>query len=129
MQNQYFKKDKKAMIYRAENYGEPGGMPKERYHPVAASPLWCYSQQLSQNDIFLAAQAGDTSKRRFVFNYRPDIQALDLIQYRNQWFKITRVDTKDDYNTDLFIYAENLLGFPSPDVNQIVPFDPNYVRI
>ena len=35
------------------------------------------------------------------------IELYDLILYREKWYQITRVDTEDDYNTDIFVYVKD----------------------
>ena len=43
----------------------------------------------------------------FVFNYNADIKQGAYIHYRQEWFKVTRVDTTDDYNGEMFVYVKD----------------------
>lgn len=102
----YQLKDKKAALYRplyeTDDYGRSALAYLQALAPTA---VWCYAKQLTQEQIFEAAHWGEKETRLFVFNYRKGLQMYDLILYRNEWYEITRVDTKDDYNGDLFVYV------------------------
>lgn len=107
MQNQYYLKDKKAQIYKVTHSQEPGGFPAVNgYYPRCPSPMWCYTRQLSQEQVFAAAAWGESETRLFVFNYYTGIDLYNVISYKGKWYEITRVDTTDDYNGDLFIYVK-----------------------
>ena len=112
---EYYIKDKKAQIYKFMNVSVGGGMPRDQYIPIAAAPLWCYTSQLSQNRIYQALGVGKNETRYFVFNYLKNVEVNDALLYRGNWYNITRVDTKDDYNTDTFIYVENMDNPPSEE--------------
>lgn len=121
----YFKKDKKAQIYRKITEREPGGYTsKEYYYPIAPSEIWCYSSQLSQTDIFIAATYSQTETRYFVFNHYKGIEVYDMIKYRGTWYGVTRTDTKDDYNGETFVYVENAKGGWIPKDADIMPYTP-----
>lgn len=111
-QGLYFKKDKRAMIYKRCIGGKDqnGFMTDEYYIPVAPAPLWCYSRQLTQDQLYAAHAFMNGETRLFVFNNRDDVKQADYIYYitKDQWYKITRVDTTDDYRGELFTYAANL---------------------
>jgi len=103
--NLYFLKDKKCKVYTIDNN------PHSVLDPdvtVLIGELWCYTKQVNQN---LVAEAGaiyaNSETRLFVFNYNKDITQGCLIEYRDQWFKATRVDTTDDYNGEMFVYCED----------------------
>lgn len=103
----YFLKDKKCMVYKEDN--APHGVADDpELEPISNSPLWCYSKQLSQA---LVAQAGvvyaNDETRLFVFNYNAEITQDAYIQYRDAWYKVTRVDTSDDYNGEMFVYVKD----------------------
>lgn len=122
----YYKKDKKAQIYKKITIPNPGGKPKYGYVPRAESLLWCYATQLSQDDVFYAKTYGDSETRLFVFNYDPKVAFDQLVLYRNVWYQITRVDTNDDYNGELFVYVKNAIGGNIPSDSSIQEYDPSY---
>lgn len=124
MQNQYYLKDKNAQIYKEVHIQEPGGFPKtEGYYPRSPNPIWCYSRQLSQDQRFAAAAWGESETRLFVFNYYTGIDLYNVISYRGKWYEITRVDTTDDYNGDLFVYVRDYKG-STPTEDLIKEYDP-----
>ena len=103
----YFKKDKKCMVYKDDN--TPHGVFEPNVLvPVSRTPLWCYSKQLTQA---LVAESGvvyaNDETRLFVLNYNAEITQDAYIQYREQWYKVTRVDTTDDYNGEMFVYVKD----------------------
>ena len=103
----YFKKDKKCMVYNEDDQPHGVGDPTELI-PVSETSLWCYSKQLTQG---LTAEAGvvyaNDETRLFVFNYNAAIKQGAYIHYREEWFKVTRVDTTDDYNGEMFVYVKD----------------------
>ena len=111
--SRYYLKDKKAMIYKNVRIQEPGRMPQSKYIPIAASSLWCYASQLSQDRIYQAKAVGEDENRFFVFNHLTNVVVDDALLYRDKWYHITRVDTEDDYNTDTFIYCDDMSTQPS----------------
>lgn len=110
---QYFLKDKKALIYRKNERGQ-------YYTPLTASAIWCYTKQLTENQIFAARMYLDDETRLFVFNFRDDIKQYDVIKYKDAWYSITRIDTMDDYNGELFVYVKNIKINPKGE--QIKPY-------
>ena len=94
------------------------------YYPIAPAQIWCYTRQLSQTDIFQSASYGENETRFFVFNYYPKVEVYDMILYKNQWYRITRVDTADDYKGDLFIYIQNAVGGWIPSDDEIEDYTP-----
>lgn len=126
MKNQYYLKDKKAQLYkRVMNGTTPGGYAKApSYYPVAPAPVWCYARQLSQTDIFQAKSFGEDETRLFVFNYYPGVEVYDMVLYRGGWYKITRVDTADDYKGDLFVYVQNAKAGAIPKDDEIKSYTP-----
>lgn len=124
MQNQYYLKDKKAQLYKKIEEGEPGLAPKYKYYPIAPDPIWCYTRQMSQNDIYLARSHGDNETRLFVFNYHANIEVYDMVLYRGEWYRITRVDTMDDYKGEMFIYVQNAIGGWIPSDGDIKGYTP-----
>lgn len=117
--NHYYLKDKKAMIYKKKNVAEPGDMPSLKYVPVNKTDLWCYSTQLSEMLIFQAKAYGSEESRMFVFN-PVDVELYDLIKYREVWYSVTRVDTNDDYNSDVFVYVKKCKDSEIPDESSIL---------
>lgn len=111
----YYKKDKKAQIYQHKNVASKGSMPIEKYYPISRQPLWCYTSQLSQDRIYQAKGVGSDESRFFVFYYMIDVAVDDAILYLGKWYHITRVDTEDDYNTDIFVYVNDMETVPSDD--------------
>ena len=109
---QYFLKDKKAQIYKHHKGGQdPEGFSiGDYYTPIAPAALWCYAKQLSQEQLYAAHAYWNDETRLFVFNFRDDIKQYDTLHYidKNEWYEVTRVDTTDDYNGELFVYVKNL---------------------
>lgn len=108
--NLYFRKDKKAMIYQktkghVDEYGDyvDGG-----YRAIAPSDLWCYTKQLSQEQKYIAQSMSVDEKRMFVFTFRKGIKVYDLIKYDGELYEVTRVDSPEDYNRELFIYVRDI---------------------
>lgn len=126
MQNQYYLKDKKAQIYKkfSNRQDESGFQLPASYYPIAPAQIWCYTRHLSQTDIFQSASYGENETRFFVFNYYPKVEVYDMILYKNQWYRITRVDTADDYKGDLFIYVQNAVGGWIPSDDEIEDYTP-----
>lgn len=102
----YFLKDKKCMIYTIEEAYGVGEDPE--LEPVSETPLWCYTKQLTQG---LTASSGviynNDETRLFVFNYNAEITQDCYIHYRDAWYKVTRVDTTDDYKGEMFVYVKD----------------------
>ena len=111
----YYLKDKKAMIYKKKEIAPPGRMPITWYIPIASSSLWCYTSQLSQSRIYEAMGVGRDENRFFVFNHIDGIELEDAILYKDRWYRITRIDTEDDYNTDIYIYVDDMSTQPSAE--------------
>lgn len=111
MKNQYFKKDKKAFVYTTgSRYQDDFGI----WHDGKATsisgttPLWCYARQNSQSLGFADGLAYVNEESRFfVFNNNPEIKQGCFIKYKDSWFTIQRVDTQDDYNGEMFVYADD----------------------
>lgn len=125
MKNQYFKKDKKAQIYfkAPATQDDLGQWISGGYYPISESSLWCYARQNSQSLGFSAGVAYVNEESRFfVFNYNEHIEQGALIWYKEKWFTIQRVDTRDDYLGDMFVYADDTPRGDIPkDVNDYDP--------
>lgn len=124
-EGQYYLKDKKAQVYRKVSVPNPGGKPLNKWYPISDELLWCYAKQLSQKDIFYAATYGDSETRFFVFNNNPLIVFDAYILYRGSWYMVTRVDTEEDYNSDMFVYVKNCIGGSIPSQSNIEDYDPD----
>lgn len=126
-QNQYKLKDKRALIYSVSTDGQDNnGFHTECYTPITENPIWCYTRQLTQNQQYEAHMLGAMETRLFVFNYRPGVCIFDKIKYREKWYEVTRVDTKDDYNGDLFVYVKDS---EAPALNSIKEYVPTVWKI
>ena len=128
MKNKYFLKDKKAQIYIKTEATEDdiGNWNSGAYYPISESSLWCYARQNSQGIVWYSAgrfYANDES-RFFVFNNNPLIKQGAYILYKNNWYTIKRVDTTDDYNGDMFVYADDTPLGDLPEEEDIKPYDP-----
>ena len=76
------------------------------------------------NRYISISQLWENETRFFVFNYYPKVEVYDMILYKNQWYRITRVDTADDYKGDLFIYVQNAVGGWIPSDDEIEDYTP-----
>lgn len=123
MKNQYNLKDKKAQLYKKVYNGQDdsGFSLPDSYYPAAPAPIWCYTRQLTQDQLFAAMAVSQQETRLFVFNYYKGVDVYDAIEYRGEWYEVTRADTTDDYKGDLFIYVKLLRYAPKPE--QIKPYD------
>ena len=70
--------------------------------------------QLSQSQTFEAATYGDDENRFFVLNYRDDLKIYDFVEYKGKYYSITRLDTKDDYKGELFVYVKDTARGDTP---------------
>lgn len=122
MKNHYYKKDKKALVHGHVGVSGSGHISRTYYFPRTASPLWCYSKQLSQDTIFQAKSYGADESRFFVFNQGTIVKLYDLILYRENWYQVTRVDTTDDYNTDVFVYVQDAPKGYTPTDDTLKPY-------
>ena len=124
IKNQYFLKDKKAQPYKMHDNPDEtddDGFPLPPYYtPISPAPIWCYTRQLSQDQIIYAMTYHVEETRYFVFNYRKDIAVYDPIFYDGQWYEVTRVDYPEDYNRETFVYVK--YREKNPDSNAIKPY-------
>ena len=131
MKNQYFQKDKKAEVFfRESGYQTATGIWQQGkdFYPISEFPLWCYARQNSQTVGFHAGIIDVNEESRFfVFNYNPKVKQNMLIRYKGKWYKITRVDTQDDYNGDMFVYADDAPTGEIPKDEHVKPYDPTKV--
>lgn len=103
----FYLKDKKAEIFKATVTRDSYGNSVKVYRPISPATLWCYTRQLTQEQIFGAAHYYENETRIFVFNYRDGVTATgSYIRYAGTWFEVTRVDVPEDYKgAEMFIYA------------------------
>ena len=106
MKNQYFLKDKKISLVAQRTILDEYGAPYNGYCYIAEN-IWAYTRQLSQEQKLESIQLGDNETRLFVLNFREDLKLYDIIKYKDKFFSITRIDTKDDYRTELFVYCKD----------------------
>ena len=103
----YFKKDKRVKLITKYSYQDSIGVRRTGYRYIVDGSIWAYARQLSQDQIFNAAQYGESESRLFVLNYRNDLKLYDFIEYRGAYYSITRLDTTDDYRGELFVYVKD----------------------
>jgi len=103
--DKYNIKDKKVNIYNrvveAPDYQEQ--------YKKALSQIWAYTRQLSESLIvsqrIALAQEHILEERIFILNQHEEIKEGNLIEYKGNFYQITRVTTRDDYNTDMIAYV------------------------
>lgn len=71
-------------------------------------PLWAYMRALSGEDYHNAPTAGDRDEAVLTVNWRPDITPNMCLVYRDQWYRITRVDAFEGYKDDLRLYVSSM---------------------
>lgn len=114
MRNQYYKKDKKVKLIAKYSYQNAYGQYINGYKYISNNSFWAYATQLSQSQTFEAATYGDDETRFFVLNYRDDLKIYDFVEYKGKFYSITRLDTKDDYNGELFVYVKDAAKGDTP---------------
>lgn len=98
-------KDKKIDLYYMEKTPDGQGGYRSTW-VLKAQGIWCYTKQLSEELIARFATLGRQETRQFIINYRPIGDANTVrIKYKGTMYNITRVDTKDDYNGDIYLYG------------------------
>ncbi len=104
--NIYYKKDKKIRVVTKTTTFDQYGNEIESYRYLTGE-IWAYTNQLSQSQVFEASQYGHDETRIFVLNFRDDLHLYDIIEYKEKYYTITRIDTRDDYRTELFVYVQD----------------------
>lgn len=112
--NLYYKKDKKCRLIESFSSQNDYGVFQTGYRYSTPGEIWCYANQLSQSQTFEAKTYGEDETRLFVFNYREDIELYSFIEYKGKYYTVTRVDTKDDYKTELFVYVQDTPSGKTP---------------
>jgi len=105
--DQYFLKDKKIKLITKTSERDSIGQTITAYKYISNKKLWAYARQLSQDQIFQAAAYSVDETRFFVINNRKDLAVYDFIEYKGKYYSITRIDTRDDYNGDMFLYVKD----------------------
>lgn len=122
MKNQYFKKDKQIKLIKRTAASNAGGYAKVTYRYLTGL-IWAYTRQLSQDQTYAAHAHMTEEERYFVVNYRNDLVLYDLVEYKGVFYSITRLDTQDDYNTELFIYVEKAKPGDTPRAGSVLPIE------
>ena len=107
MKSKTFLKDKQCRIAHLVQTVDDYGAPFERWEYLTDTPLWCFTRQLSQDQVWQGMQFGTKETRLFVLNYRDDLSVGDVVEYRDQRYEVTRCDTECDYRGDLFVYVRD----------------------
>lgn len=119
--NIYYKKDKKVKLITSYSRQNEYGQYVKGYKYLSNSSFWAYTNQLSQSQTFEAATYGNDEIRLFVLNYRDDLKLYDYVEYKGKYYSITRLDTKDDYKTELYVYVKDTAKGDTP--SKIEPAD------
>ena len=127
MKHQYYLKDKKATVYKRlpSTQNSNGVWVSGKVMPITAAPVWCYARQERQG---LKVAAGlidlNTEDRLFIFCNNPHIKQTGYVLYRDVWYTISRVDTRDDYNGDMFVYVNEAAQGDKPRAADLIEYDP-----
>ena len=97
-------KDKKIIIYRKE--GGQGGFDRATYKPIHPGKLWAYTRQLSAKELWSSQAQSFPEERLFAVGWRNDLYPGMLVQYRNDWYHVVRVDPFEDYKEDIKMYVK-----------------------
>ena len=99
-------KDKKIRILFYNNDTNDHGFPIDEWQPLHSGRLWAYYRQLSGREYFASATVNAAEEVLFVVNHRTDITTDMLIEYKGQYYEITRIDDFEGYVDDLNIYCK-----------------------
>jgi len=103
-------KDKKITIYKREGILS-GGVVKNLYKPIHTGKLWAYVRQLSVKEFYAAAAQQIAEEILFQVNWLPDFTAIAgqglFIDYRGEWYNVTRVDTFEGNKDDIKLYGKS----------------------
>lgn len=99
-------KDKKIQFYQEERMVDDYGTPMGNELVLVADSVWAYVRQTSAAEYIeyktLTAE-GYTVDMLFRVNYRPDINHKMMIRYKDDLYRITRIDTFEGYKEDILI--------------------------
>lgn len=99
-------KDKKIRILQYFHGTNDHGFPVDEWRPFHNRKLWAYYRQLSGSEFFASATVNETEEVLFVVNYRTGITTDMLIEYKGQYYEITRIDDFEGYKDDLSVYCK-----------------------
>lgn len=99
-------KDKKIRFIAETRTVNDHGFASYVWQPVHSGRLWAYYRQLSGSEFFASATVNETEEVLFVVNYRTGITTDMLVEYKGQYYKITRIDDFEGYKDDLSVYCK-----------------------
>lgn len=99
-------KDKKIRILQLFTGTNANGFPVEEWRPIHDGRLWAYYRQLSGKEFYSSAMVNATEEVQFVVNWRRDVNSEMMVEYRGQYYDITRVDDFEGYKNDLGVYCK-----------------------
>ena len=105
LKHMYRLKDKRADFFKCVKFQGERGVTLHKAQAIAT--LWCYTQNLSGDIVNSRLVIENKETRLFIFNFRADIAQGDFVRYRDSWYEITRVNTTDDYNDELYSYVRD----------------------
>ena len=99
-------KDKKIRFIAETRTVNDHGFASYVWQPVHSGRLWAYYRQLSGSEFFASATVNETEEVLFVVNYRTGITTDMLVEYKGQYYEITRIDDFEGYKDDLSVYCK-----------------------
>lgn len=99
-------KDKKIRFIAETRTVDDHGFASYVWQPVHSGRLWAYYRQLSGSEFFASATVNETEEVLFVVNYRTGITTDMLVEYKGQYYEITRIDDFEGYKDDLSVYCK-----------------------
>lgn len=99
-------KDKKIRFIAETRTVNDHGFASYVWQPVHSGRLWAYYRQLSGSEFFASATVNETEEVLFVVNYRTGITTDMLVEYKGQYYEITRIDDFEGYKDDLNVYCK-----------------------
>lgn len=99
-------KDKKIRILQLFSGTNDNGFPVEEWRPLHSGRLWAYYRQLSGSEFYASAMVNEAEEVQFVVNWRQDVKTDMLVEYRGEYFDITRIDDFEGYKDDLGLYCK-----------------------
>lgn len=99
-------KDKKIRILGYIHTVDEEGFGVDAWKAIHNGRLWAYYRQLSGSEFFSSAMVNANEEVLFSVNYRTDITTEMLIEYKEQYYEITRIDDFEGYKDDLNIYCK-----------------------
>lgn len=123
-------KDKKITLVKLVAGEDPWGFPVEKYYNINPAAVWAYIRQLGGTQLFQAQQVQSKEEILFVVNFDSRLTSIvDLdkykVLYKGLLYTIVRVDTYEQYKSDLYIYTQGLSS--ATKINYIPEYDPTKV--